>query len=78
MREMWFENLLPRPAGSGQLNAEELEDRLDMTGLATLEPDLEASGRILAMADAEARRSPEFGFWVGYWQARADEHLYRT
>jgi|GEM_PF-4706781 len=73
MREMWFENLLPRPAGSGQLNAEELEDRLDLTGLATLRPDLETAGRTLAMADEEARQSPEFGFWVGYWQARAEE-----
>lgn len=78
MGKQWFESLLPASDGQEQLTAGELEDRLDMAGLATLEPDLEASGRILAMADAEARRSPEFGFWVGYWQARADEHLYRT
>jgi hypothetical protein len=78
MGKMWFENLLPRPAGSGQLNAEELEDRLDLTGLASSRPDLETAGRILALAGEEARQSPEFWFWVGYWQARAEEHFYRT
>lgn len=78
MGKMWFENLLPAPGGPGQLNAEELEDRLDLTGLASSRPDLETAGRILAMADVEARQSPEFGFLVGYWQARAEAHFYRT
>ena len=77
MGKMWFENLLPAPGGPGQLNAEELEDRLDMTGLVSSRPDLETAGRILAMAGEEARKCPDYPFLVGYWIGRMDEKTWR-